>query len=134
MPDVRQYRRVEFDRRAWCEHPSLTLYLAVSNVSTGGMFLQTTTVFEPGERLKVSFEGAEPSDRIVAHVEIVWVDRAGREPGVGCSLIGFLHGEDAYAKLVEGLSARGTRPSQGAQVAPCLLHSTDAPAPKVRVE
>lgn len=106
MPETRKHRRIEFDRRAWCEHHSLTLYLPVSNVSLGGMFLQTTTLFEPGDRLKVSFEGPEPTEKIVAQVEIVWAHKAGRGSGVGCRLLGFLHGGEAYGKLVEGLAAR----------------------------
>ncbi len=106
MPETRKHRRLDFDRRAWCEHHSLTLYLPVSNVSMGGMFLQTTTLFEPGDRLKVSFEGPEPSEKIVAQVEIVWAHKAGRGSGVGCRVLGFLRGGDSYGKLVEGLAAR----------------------------
>jgi hypothetical protein len=105
MSEVRRHRRVEFDRRAWCEHHSLTLYLPVSNVSLGGMFLQTTTPFETGDRLKVSFEaaGRATEGRIVAQVEIVWAHRAGRGSGVGCRVLGFLQGEDAYLRMVQSL-------------------------------
>ena len=106
MPETRRYRRLEFDRRAWCEHHSLTLYLPISNVSMGGMFLQTTTLFELGDRLKISFQGAKPTEKIVAQVEIVWAHKAGRASGVGCKLIGFLHGGESYGKMVEGLAAR----------------------------
>ncbi len=105
MPDTRRHPRVEFDRRAWCEHPSLTLYLPVSNVSQGGMFLQTTTPFELGDQLRVSFDGAEPTDKIVAQVEIVWAHKAGKSSGVGCRVLGFLRGGSEYGKLVEGLAA-----------------------------
>ncbi len=106
MSETRRHRRLDFDRRAWCEHHSLTLYLPVSNVSMGGMFLQTTTLFEPGDRLRVSFEGAEPTEKIVAQVEIVWAHKAGRGSGVGCRLLGFLHGGDSYGKMVEVLATR----------------------------
>jgi len=106
MSETRRHRRVEFDRRAWCEHHSLTLYLPVSNVSKGGMFLQTTTLFEPGDQLRISFEGTEPAEKIVAQVEIVWAHKAGKGSGVGCRVLSFLRGGDAYGKLVEGLSAR----------------------------
>jgi Tfp pilus assembly protein PilZ len=105
MYDLRGYRRVEFDRRAWCEHPHLTLYLPVSNVSRGGMFLQTSTPFEPGETLRVSFPASDSEEKIVVQVEIVWSCRAGRGSGIGCRVTKFLHGEAAYCRLVAGLEA-----------------------------
>jgi len=105
MQDLRHHRRVTFDRRAWCEHQYLTLYLPVSNVSHGGMFLQTTTPFVPGERLRVSFEAPNGGDPIVAQVEIVWCCRAGRGSGVGCRVTSFVQGEAAYEQLVEMLQS-----------------------------
>ena len=103
MDELRDHRRVEFDRRAWCEHPRLTLYVPVSNVSRGGLFLQTVTRFEPGEALKVSFD-ADGSEKIVAEVEVVWACGAGKSSGIGCRVVTFLQGEDAYGRLVETLN------------------------------
>lgn len=104
MQETRRHPRADFERRAWCEHPALTLYLPVSNLSLGGMFLQTTTPFDLGDRLRVSFD--EPGgEKIVAQVEIVWGGRSGRAPGVGCRLIGFLEGQEAFGRLVLGLTA-----------------------------
>jgi hypothetical protein len=103
LQETRRHQRVDFDRRAWCEHHSLTLYLPVSNVSLGGMFLQTTTPFETGDRLRISFE--EPTgERIVAQVEIVWAGKSGRSSGVGCRLLGFLEGSEAFGRMVRGLA------------------------------
>jgi Tfp pilus assembly protein PilZ len=104
MPELRDHRRVEFERRAWCEHPQLTLYLPVSNVSRGGMFLQTSTPFEPGDALRVSFDARDGAGPIVAEVEVVWACRAGRSSGVGCRVVAFLEGEEAYGRLVEALN------------------------------
>jgi Tfp pilus assembly protein PilZ len=101
--DHRHHRRVEFERRAWCEHQQLTLYLPVSNVSRSGMFLQTTTPFRTGDTLRVSFESSDGSERIVAQVEIVWACRAGRSSGVGCRVTHFFQGEDAYGRMVDEL-------------------------------
>jgi Tfp pilus assembly protein PilZ len=104
MYDLRGERRVELERRAWCEHARLTLYLPVSNVSRGGMFLQTSTPFEPGETLRVSLT-TESDERIVVVVEIVWSCRAGRGSGIGCRVLKFVQGESAYCRLVAGLEA-----------------------------
>jgi Tfp pilus assembly protein PilZ len=105
MYDLRGDRRVQFDRRAWCEHQRLTLYLPVANVSRGGMFLQTSTPFEPGETLRVCFPATDADEKIVALVEIVWSCRAGRGSGVGCRVLNFVQGEAAYGRLVAGLEA-----------------------------
>jgi Tfp pilus assembly protein PilZ len=103
--ELRNHRRVEFERRAWCEHQQLTLYLPVSNVSRSGMFLQTTTPFCTGDTLRVSFESSDGSERIVAQVEIIWTCRAGRSSGVGCRVLKFFQGEEAYGRMVEALKS-----------------------------
>lgn len=105
MHDLRGHHRVEFARRAWCEHARLTLYLPVSNLSKDGMFLRTTTPFEPGETLKVSFPADGHQPRIVAQVEVVWARRAGPSSGLGCRVVRFLEGEEAYGRLVRSLQA-----------------------------
>jgi hypothetical protein len=104
MDELRDHRRAGFEGRAWCESSGLTLYVPVSNVSRGGMFLQTVTPLPPGSALQISFEAGE-HEKVVAGVEVVWSCRAGRSSGVGCRVLGFLEGAEAYERLVRSLSA-----------------------------
>lgn len=106
MHELRRHPRVEFERKAWCEHDSLTLYLHVANVSLGGMFLQTSAPFQRGETIRVSLDLEEERAQVTADVEIVWVGRLGRSPGVGCRVLKFSQGEHAYARLLDRLVSR----------------------------
>lgn len=106
--DLRRHPRLDFEGRAWCEHQSLTLYLPVANVSAGGLFLQTGTPMSMGQRLKVSFGALEDGEEdVVAKVEIVWVGKSprGAGVGVGCKLLSFVSGEEAYGRFLSRLSA-----------------------------
>jgi hypothetical protein len=103
--ELRRHPRLEFEGRAWCEHKSLTLYLPVSNVSAGGIFIQTGTPMSTGQRLKVSFGALETdADEVVAKVEIVWVGKTPRGAGVGCRLVSFVSGEEAYERFISRLA------------------------------
>jgi Tfp pilus assembly protein PilZ len=105
MHELRRHPRVEFARKAWCEHASFTLYVHVANVSVGGMFLQTSAAFQEGETVRVSLE-LEDQAQVTADMQIVWIGRRGRSPGVGCRVLRFSEGERAYVSLVERLAAR----------------------------
>ncbi len=105
--EARRHPRVDFDRRVWCEHQDLTLYLPLANISVGGMFLHTSAGFQIGDTVRVSLEIEERSgQRVVADVEIVWAGRTGRVPGFGCRLLKFSEGESAYLELMDRLSSR----------------------------
>jgi hypothetical protein len=107
MQEHRRHPRLDFGRRAWCEHPTLTLYLPVTNVSSGGMFLQTGAAFLPGETLKISIDADEDEETVVAEVEIVWTGRGARGSwGCGVRLTGFSSGEEAYRKILRKGSLR----------------------------
>jgi len=107
MHELRRSPRVEFERRVWCEHQALTLYLPVSNVSQGGMFLQTSATFRVGDTVRVSIGPEETAgERVVADVEIVWSGKTGRSPGFGCRVLRFSEGESAYMRLVDRLVSR----------------------------
>ena len=67
--ELRRAPRLEFRGRAWCEHRQLTLYLALRNLSSSGLFLQTATPLEPGERVTLSLRD-DPG--IVIEAEAVW--------------------------------------------------------------
>jgi Tfp pilus assembly protein PilZ len=99
--ELRHDGRVPFQRRAWCEHRDLTLYLVVANLSRGGMFIQTTTPFALGERLRVCVLDAP---RIVVDVEIVRCATHRRHAGIGCRLLSFVAGADSYDALLVQLS------------------------------
>ena len=105
--DLRRHPRLDFEGRAWCEHRDLTLYLPIANLSAGGLFIQTGTPLSAGERLKVSFGGAEGDgeEPIVAKVEIVWAGKSRRGAGVGCKFTAFLSGEAAYNRLIARLES-----------------------------
>lgn len=107
MEELRQHPRLEFERRGWCEHQALTLYLPIANVSRGGMFLQTSASFRVGDTVRVSLVLDEaPGGRVVADVEVVWSGRNGRAPGFGCRLVGFCEGENTYLGLLDHLSTQ----------------------------
>jgi hypothetical protein len=80
MSEQRDSSRLRYERRAWCDHQAVTLYLTVSNVSRGGLFLRTSMPLLPGDCLEVSIEGIA-GERIVAEVQIVWACRDGRGSG-----------------------------------------------------
>ncbi len=102
--DHRRHPRLEFEGRAWCEHQNLTLYLPVSNVSAGGIFIQTGAPMVTGQRLRVSFGTLEPgADEVVAKVEIIWTGKGRRGAGVGCRFTSFLSGEEAYNRMIARL-------------------------------
>jgi Tfp pilus assembly protein PilZ len=102
--DHRRHPRLDFEGRAWCEHRDLTLYLPIANLSAGGLFIQTGAPLSAGERLKVSFGGADAGqEEIVAKVEIVWTGKTRRGAGVGCRFMSFLSGEAAYNQLIARL-------------------------------
>ena len=104
VSDHRRYPRLEFDGRAWCEHQNLTLYLPISNVSAGGIFIQTGAPLNTGQKLRVSFGTLEPgAEEVVAKVEIVWAGKSRRGAGVGCRFTGFLSGEEAYNRMIARL-------------------------------
>lgn len=99
--ELRLGRRVVFQRRAWCEHRDLTLYLMIADLSPRGMFIQTSTPFEVGERLRVC---VHECPRIVVDVEIVRSVRRARQAGIGCRVLAFAQGADSYAGLLAQLS------------------------------
>ena len=104
--DNRRHPRLEFDGKAWCEHQSLTLYLAVTNVSAGGVFIQTGAPLDMGQRLKVTMGPLEAGEEeVVARVEIVWTGKTRRGAGVGCRLVSFESGQSAYERLIARLES-----------------------------
>lgn len=111
--DLRRHLRVDFQRRAWCEHRDWTQYLAITNLSHGGLFVQTPTPFAAGELLRVSFveralppreANPEPAARIALEAEVVWALRS-RQLGVGCRIVSFLEGEERYGQLIDRLAS-----------------------------
>jgi Tfp pilus assembly protein PilZ len=109
MQELRRHPRMDFDRRVWCEHHNLTLYLSVGNVSLGGMFLQTSAPFRLGETITVSMGLEGEAVPVVADMEIVWTGRTGRGAGVGCKVVRFTEGEHAYSRLIDHLVSRVSR-------------------------
>jgi Tfp pilus assembly protein PilZ len=99
--ELRRHLRVDYRRRVWCEHSEWTQYLTITNLSDGGLFIQTPTPFKPGERLRVSFAD---EGRIVLEVEVVRATRV-RQGGVGCQVVAFLEGEARYADLLARLAS-----------------------------
>jgi Tfp pilus assembly protein PilZ len=116
--DLRRHVRVDFQRRAWCEHRDWTLYLPLTNLSHSGLFIQTSTSFASGEMLRVCLTDRDPL--IIIDVEVMWCSAGGsslvREAaarpdarvGVGCAIRSFVQGAESYAELVEQLTP-GTR-------------------------
>lgn len=103
-PTQRELRlgpRVPFQRRAWCEHRDLTLYLLIADLGPRGMFIVTSTPFDVGERLRVT---VHDSPRIVVDVEIVRSVRRARQAGIGCRVLAFPQGAESYAALLAQLS------------------------------
>lgn len=107
--ELRRHARVELQRRAWCEHRDYTLYSCIANISHGGLFIQTPTGFARGERLRVCLTDCnrQPAPVIELEAEVVWSSLRGRLVGVGCRIVGFIHGSEPYAELVEQLVKAG---------------------------
>ena len=101
LRELRRHLRVDFRRRAWCEHRDWTQYLSITNLSYGGLFIQTPTPFPAGELLRVSF--LEAGQRVALDVEVVWASRT-RHVGVGCRITSLVEGEERYTQLVERLA------------------------------
>jgi Tfp pilus assembly protein PilZ len=101
MRELRRHLRVDYQRRAWCEHRDWTQYLAITNLSHGGLFIQTPTPFQAGELLRITFSD---DGRIVLEAEVVWAKR-GRQVGVGCQIVDFHDGEARYAALIDRLAS-----------------------------
>ncbi|HEX5658108.1 MAG TPA: PilZ domain-containing protein [Polyangiales bacterium] len=101
LQEHRRHLRVDYQRRAWCEHRDWTQYLAITNLSHGGLFVQTPTPFLPGEQLRVAFSD---DGRIVLEAEVVWATR-GRQVGVGCRIVAFVEGEARYAAMIDRLAS-----------------------------
>lgn len=101
--ELRRHLRVEFSRRAWCEHRDWTLYLPLANVSQGGLFVQTSTPFASGELLRVCLSDRDPV--IVMDVEVMWSSTHAPRVGIGCAIRSFVQGASAYTDLVEQLTS-----------------------------
>lgn len=99
--ELRRHPRVDFRRRAWCEHRAFTLYLPLANLSHGGLFVQTSTPFASGELLRVCLTDRDPL--IIVDVEVVW-SAGGTRVGVGCAIKSFVQGAESYSELVEQLT------------------------------
>jgi len=102
--ELRRGTRVDFHRRAWCEHRELTLYLLIENLSDGGLFIQTSTPLSLGDRLRICVLDLPT---IIVDVEIVWSLQHGRRGGVGCRVSSFVQGAEAYSALLAHLSENG---------------------------
>lgn len=102
-------QRLPFQRRAWCEHRDLTLYLVVADLSMRGMFIQTSTPFALGERLRVC---VLECPRIVVDVEIVRAVRGTRQAGIGCRVLAFPQGAESYVALLAQLSEAADDPGR----------------------
>lgn len=106
--ELRRYPRVEFSRRAWCEHRDWTLYLNIANVSQAGLFIQTSTAFARGELLRVCLSPLTLGAPLIElEVEVMWSSSRGRAMGVGCQIRDFAQGRDEYLALVEQLPLLG---------------------------
>lgn len=107
--ELRRHVRVELLRRAWCEHRDYTLYLSIANISHEGLFIQTSTPFDRGERLWVCLADRNPkaTPLVELEAEVVWSSPRARLVGVGCRIVGFVQGSERYAELVEQLARLG---------------------------
>ncbi|MDB4972859.1 MAG: hypothetical protein JWN48_1200 [Myxococcaceae bacterium] len=107
--ELRRHVRVEFQRRAWCEHHDWTLYLPIVNVSLDGLFIQTSTPFARGELLRVCLTDRNPlvSQLIELEAEVMWASPRGRVVGVGCRIRDFAQGAEHYGSLIEQLTLLG---------------------------
>ena len=79
----------------------------VGNVSLGGVFVETTTIPERGDRLWLSFEG--PDGEIVEAIGIVWwTTPPGEEEGTARQGFGLrlVASSGDYRKFLRGLSRK----------------------------
>lgn len=101
--------------RVWCEGQATTLYVPVTNVSAGGMFIRTVSPLAAGEELRVVLQpDAREPDKVVAVGSVAWSRARGDEgtPGMGVTLVRFERGEEVFQRLLQRLSRRASTGSQ----------------------
>ncbi|MBN1655130.1 MAG: PilZ domain-containing protein [Deltaproteobacteria bacterium] len=92
--DRRQYPRIVIVERLWCESYGVTVLVQTTNVSRGGLFLQSPFQPERGTYLLLSLPDS-PDELTNISAEVMWnrsrsiIDR----PGIG---IRFNHREPGY--------------------------------------
>lgn len=126
----RRFARVPFEVpvRLTRNSTGQTLELAASNLSEGGLFLETVIPLIPGELFRLTFPSQPGELESIAAARVTW-RRAfspsrlpGEPPGAGLSFL-FMSAEDRQAlrALVESGGVAAPRPPARAPVAPRLL-------------
>ena len=85
MSENRKHERVPTQLRCWCEGDNVTLYVRITNLSEGGLFVRTSTPLACGAQAVVRLTpGGDPE--LQARATVVWlreeVERA-YPPGMG---------------------------------------------------
>lgn len=101
IAESRRYKRVELKTRCWCVGEGATLYVNITNIGAGGLFVKTFTPFRPGEKVKVrwTFPGEQAEHEAVT--EVAWNRDDRTPPGMG---LRFVSVRDETAEALRRLS------------------------------
>ena len=99
--------------RAWCEGTATTLYVPVTNVGDGGLFVRTVSPLAPGEQVRLVLR-PDDHEEVVATGQVAWNRPRGEEgvAGMGVRLLAFEIGEDAYRRMIQRFGRKSSQSSQ----------------------
>ncbi len=107
--EKRQHPRFPSRLRCWCEADNITLYARIANLSEGGLFLQTNTPLEQGQRMLLRLSSRAVRE-IMAEATVVW-NRPERHdkgpPGMGLKFEVMDPGAQALLRRIISEEQRG---------------------------
>lgn len=109
----RRHPRYATRMRVWCEGAATTLYVPITNVCDGGLFVRTVSPLPAGEHVRLVLR-PDDHEEIVAQGEVAWCRPRGEEgvSGMGVRLLTFEAGEDAYRRMIQRCGRRASQSSQ----------------------
>ena len=111
--DRRRHPRYATRMRVWCEGAATTLYVPVTNVAEGGLFVRTVSPLSPGETVRLVLR-PDDHEEVVATGHVAWSRGRGEEgiAGMGVSIDTFESGQDAYQRMLSRVGRRSSQTSQ----------------------
>lgn len=101
MDEKRREQRFKSQQKVWCEGQDVKLAAQASDISMGGMALETGEPAEVGSTMKVSFAVPDGSD-VAVNMEVVWRKEKpeGKRVAMGLRVVDFEKGKEAFDRFV----------------------------------
>jgi len=110
--DRRRFKRYYYIRPCWCEGEEIAMFIVISNISKGGLFLKTANPLPIGRSALITFRPT--SDReIIARVEVVWHSRGpvwgsrSTVSGMGTRLVDIVKGDKYFDMCLQSYIQAG---------------------------